>query len=250
MGEKSNEKVGKKSKKKIIITVVIIVVLILLIAGGFIYYHGNQTGKLIAEVNKLSEIQIVNEDGTLVENPVDMEIKTTGSYAVVEKTLKDYINDVIVETQELSKSLDEEKVMNLVSFDNIKEDGPDFTNSKEKITTLRETVNSYITKMEELTDENKLLARIDDKDVGEYYKELYKKLALDEESSEGMKTAMEQLKTSGEEAKTALDDLESVFNFLSENKDEWEIQNEQIVFTTQSAYDEYAELMNSLDSMQ
>lgn len=244
------KKEGKKSKKKIIITIITVIVVIILVVGGFVFYNANQTGKLIAEVNKMSEIQLVNEDGTLVENPIDMEIKTTGSYAVVEETLKNYLNEVVTETQSLGENLDQEEIMNLVSIENIKEDGPDFTNSKEKITTLRETVNSYITKMEELTDENKLLARIDDKDVGEYYKELYKKLALDEESSEGMKTAMEQLKTSGEEAKTALDDLESVFNFLSENKDEWEIQNEQIVFTTQSAYDEYAELMNSLDSMQ
>ena len=250
MGEKSNEKVGKKSKKKIIITVVIIVVLILLIAGGFIYYHGNQTGKLIAEVNKLSEIQIVNEDGTLVENPVDMEIKTTGSYAVVEKTLKDYINDVVVETQELSKSLDEEKVMNLVSFDNIKEDGPDFTNTKAEIATMRQAIDDYITKMEEYTNEENMLSKIDDKDVGKYYKELYKQLAVDEESSSSMKEAIEELKAAQDEAKTALDDLETLFNFLSDNKDEWEIQGEQIVFTTQSAYEEYTNLMSSLETMQ
>ena len=89
MEEKVEKKEVKKSKKKVIITVVVILVLILLVAGGFIFYHGNQTGKLIAEVNKLSEIQMTNADGTLVEEPIDMEIKTTGSY---EKFLKCFTN--------------------------------------------------------------------------------------------------------------------------------------------------------------
>ena len=249
MEEKVEKKEAKKSKKKVIITVVVIVVLILLVAGGFIFYHGNQTGKLIAEVNKLSEIQMTNEDGTLVEEPIDMEIKTTGSYAIVEKTLKDYMNEMVVATKDLSNSLDEEKIMNLVSIENIEEDGPDFTNSKAEIATMRQAITDYITKMDEYADEDNLLSQIDNKDVGEYYKELYKQLAIDEESSEGLKTSMEDLKTAQEEAKTALDDLESIFNFLSDNKDEWQIEDEQIVFTTQSAYDEYTSLMSSLETM-
>ncbi len=249
MEENVEKKEVKKSKKKVIITVVLIVVLILLVAGGFIFYHGNQTGKLIAEVNKLAEIQMTNADGTLVEEPIDMEIKTTGSYAIVEKTLKDYMNEMVVATKDLANSLDEEKIMNLVSIDNMKEDGPDFTNSKAEIATMRQAINDYIAKMEEYANEDNLLSQIDNKDVGDYYKELYKQLAVDEESSEGMKTSIEELKSAQEEAKTALDDLESIFNFLSDNKDEWQIEDEQIVFTTQSAYDEYTSLMSSLETM-
>ena len=104
--------------------------------------------------------------------------------------------------------------------------------------------------MEELANEEKLLSRIDDKDVGEYYKELYKKLAVDEESGASMRAAVEELKLAQEDAKTVLEDLESIFNFLSENKDGWQIEGEQIVFTTQSAYDEYANLMSTLETMQ
>lgn len=250
MEEKVEKKEVKKSKKKVIITVVLIVVLILLVAGGFIFYHGNQTGKLIAEVNKLAEIQMTNSDGTLVEEPIDMEIKTTGSYAIVEKTLKDYMNEMVVATKDLANSLDEEKIMNLVSIDNMKEDGPDFTNSKAELTTMRQAINDYIAKMEDYANEDNLLSQIDNKDVGDYYKELYKQLAVDEESSEGMKTSIEELKSAQEEAKTALDDLESIFNFLSDNKDEWQIEDGQIVFTTQSAYDEYTSLMTSLSTLQ
>lgn len=244
--EENNKKEGKKSKKKIIITIVIIAVLIFVLAGCFIFYHGNQTTKLISEVNKLTEIEMFNEDGTVKENPIDMEIKTTGSYAVVEKTLKDYLNEVFTETQNIAEVLKEDELISLTSFDNIKEDGKDFTKSKEKIAKMKETLNNYVSKMEELVSEEKMLERINDKDIGEYYKELYRQLAVDEETSIGMKEAIEELKTSSEEATTVLNALEEMFNFLSENKDKWNIENEQIMFTTQSAYDEYQNIMSSL----
>ena len=250
MEEKINEKVVKKSKKKVVITIVLIIVIILLVAGGFIFYHGNQTGKLIAEVNKMSEVQMMNEDGSLVENPIDMEIKTTGSYAVVEKTFKDYMNEIITDTQELANTLDEDKIMNLVSIENLKEDGPDFTKSKEEIATMKESISSYVTNMENVANEESLLARIEDKDVGEYYKELYRQLATDEESGASLKVAIEELKTNEEELVQGLDDLNSILNFLSENKNEWQIEENQIVFTTQSAYEEYSELMKTLPTMQ
>ena len=249
MKEKSNENVGKKSKKKIVITVVLIVVIILLAVGGFVFYHSNQTGKLIAEVNKLSEIKMVNDDGTLVESPIDMQIKTTGSYAVVEETFKNYMNEIVADTQALVDTLDQEKIMNLVSIDNMKEDGPDFTKSKEEITTMRDAISNYVTKMEPLANEEILLSRIDDKDVGEYYKELYRQLATDEESGASLKDAIDELKTNEEDAAQALNDLESIMNFLSKHKDEWQIEGEQIVFTTESSYEEYSNLMESLPTM-
>lgn len=249
MEEKVEKKEVKKSKKKVIITVVVILVLILLVAGGFIFYHGNQTGKLIAEVNKLSEIQMTNADGTLVEEPIDMEIKTTGSYAVVEETFKNYMNEIVTDTQALVDALDQEKIMNLVSIDNMKEDGPDFINSKEEITTMRDAISNYVAKMESLANEETLLSRIDDKDIGEYYKELYRQLATDEESGVSLKDAIDDLKTNEEEVVQALNDLESIFNFLSDNKAEWQIEGEQIVFTTESSYEEYTNLMESLPTM-
>lgn len=250
MEEKVKNIEGKKSKKKIIIFVVIIVVFAFLLIGGFIFYHVNQTIKLTLEVNKMSDMQIVNEDGTIVEEPIDMEIKTVGSYAVVEKTFKDYMDEIVTSTKELVTTLDKNKVINLVSVDNLKEDGPDFTKSKEEISIMRETMTNYTNKMELLATEEELLSRIDDKDIGEYYKELYKQLAIDEESGVSLKTAIEELKDSEEELIQGLDDLESILNFLSENQNEWQIEGEQIVFTTENGYQEYSNLINSLPTMQ
>ena len=247
--EKENKKTGKKSKKKVITTIIIIVVLILLVAGGFVFYHANQIGKLVSEVNKMSNIEMVDAEGNAIENPLDMEIKTTGSYAIVERTLKDYVNEVVTETQKLSNAFNEEEIVKLASIETIEEDGPDFINSKEKIAELRETVNSYVEKMDELANENYIYTRIDDKDVSEYYKELYRNLATDKETNASLEQSIDELKSAQEEASSVLDGLESIFDFLSENKDEWEIQEGQIVFMTDSAYEEYTNLISALEIM-
>ncbi len=246
MGEE-NKKEVKKSKKKLIITIVVIVVIVLVLAGGLVYYHVTQTAKLIAEVNKISQVELIDANGNMLEEPIDMEIKTKGSYAIVEETLKNYINEVFTETQDLAEIFNEEKVMELTSFDTIKEDGPDFVNTKEEIANLRKAANDYVEKMDDFSSEEYIFSKIEDKDIGNYYKELYKNLATDEMTNESMKNSMEELETAKEEVESVLDELESIYNFLSENKDKWEIQGDQIVFTTESAYEEYESLMNSLE---
>ncbi len=244
------EKVAKKGSKKIVLIIIAIIVLIFLLAAGFIFYHGNQTGKLISEVNKIAEMQMMNEDGSMVENPIDMEIKTTGSYAVIEKTFKDYVSEVVNSTKDLAEALDEEKIMNLVSIENMQQDGPDFTKSKQEVENMKQAIEEYITKFQEYANEDNLLSKIDDKDVSDYYKELYKTLAVDEDMETSLEDTVQQLNTAGEEAKQALDDLNSIFNFLSENKDDWQIEDGQIVFNTESSYEEYNSLMSSLETMQ
>lgn len=244
------EKVAKKGSKKIVLIIIAIIVLIFLLVAGFIFYHGNQTGKLISEVNKIAEMQMMNEDGSMVENPIDMEIKTTGSYAVIEKTFKDYVNEVVNSTKDLAEALDEEKIMNLVSIENMQQDGPDFVNSKQEVENMKQAIEEYITKFQEYANEDNLLSKIDDKDVSDYYKELYKTLAVDEDMETSLEDTVQQLNTAGEEAKQALDDLNSIFNFLSENKDDWQIEDGQIVFNTESSYEEYNSLMSSLETMQ
>lgn len=246
---KSNEK--KKSKKKIIITIILIVVILFLLIAGFIFYHGNQLGTLIAEVNKIAEIQMTDESGNLIENPLDTEIKTKGSYAVIEKTFKDYMSEVVTSTQNLIKAFNGDKMANFLTIENIKEDGPDFTNTKQEISTMRQALNDFNATVDEYFDEEKLLAKIDDKDISDYYKELYKRLAVDEESSKQLKENMEKIEDSEKILEDSLGYLEKIINYLSDNKDYWQIINDQIIFTSQDKLNEYTEMaLDVPDSLQ
>lgn len=211
----NKQKEKKKSKKKIIIPIVVIIVLIMLIAGGLIFYHKTQTDKLIAEVNKMSETEMFNEDGSIKDNPIDMEIKTTGSYAVVEQELKNYLNEVLEESKKFAEEFSVDKIENLLSLENLKANISDLTPIKEEIKNLKEMANNYYAKMQELSDEETILNRINDKNVGEYYKKLYRNLAIDEVSDEEMKESMDLLKTSVEELNTTLEEVEEFLDDLS-----------------------------------
>ena len=229
LNKEKNKEAKKNSKKKIIITVILVLVVVFLLIGGFIFYHGNQLGTLIAEVNKIAEIEIADESGNLIENPLDTEIKTKGSYAVIEKTFKDYMSEVVTSTQNLLKTFNGDKMSNFLTIENIKEDGPDFINTKQEISVMKQTLEDFDNVVSEYFDEEKLLAKIDDKDISDYYKELYKKLAVDEESSKQLKENMEKIEESEEILEDSIEYLEKIINYLSDNKNYWQIIDDQII---------------------
>ena len=251
LNKEKNKEAKKNSKKKIIITVILVLVVVFLLIGGFIFYHGNQLGTLIAEVNKIAEIEIADESGNLIENPLDTEIKTKGSYAVIEKTFKDYMSEVVTSTQNLLKTFNGDKMSNFLTIENIKEDGPDFINTKQEISVMKQTLEDFDNVVSEYFDEEKLLAKIDDKDISDYYKELYKRLAVDEESSKQLKENMEKIEDSEKILEDSLGYLEKIINYLSDNKDYWQIINDQIIFTSQDKLNEYTEMaLDVPDSLQ
>ena len=113
-------------KKKIIL----IVVILLLIAGGTIAYlymtDMKQEEILIQEVNKISELDLSSDD-------VDMDIKTKGDYAIVEKAIKDYINEYSNITKATINIMNDEKIEDILSIENYKKDGPDFVETKKYV---------------------------------------------------------------------------------------------------------------------
>lgn len=251
LNKEKNKEAKKKSKKKIIITIILVLVVVFLLIAGFIFYHGNQLGTLIAEVNKIAEIEIADESGSLIENPLDTEIKTKGSYAVIEKTFKDYMGEVVASTQNLLKTFNGDKMANFLTIENIKEDGPDFINTKQEISVMKQTLEDFDNVVSEYFDEEKLLAKIDDKDISDYYKELYKKLAVDEESSKQLKENMEKIEESEEILEDSIEYLEKIINYLSDNKNYWQIIDDQIIFTSQEKLNEYTKMaLDVPDSLQ
>lgn len=238
---KEKEVKPKKSKKKIIITIVAVVVIVLLLIAAFIGYHYSQLKILTEEVNKLSTTEYINADGTVKEDAsVDMEIKTKGSYAIVEKTLKDYMNEtieVVKESSDVEKAISD--LSGISSIEQISYDAPDFTETKQKISDARQKTLEYFNKLKEKSNKDNLLNAIDDKNVGNYYKELYKRLAIDEKSSQNLDSALSELESQEEIIEGVFDYFSNIINFLSDNQDSWVIENGQVLFYNQAKLNEY-----------
>ena len=85
---------------------------------------------------------------------------------------------------------------------------------------------------------------IKDQNVDSYYEEIYNKEIqgyINLEEKEG-----DTLKDSIDDVIDVLTISEKVINFLSENKDSWEIEDDSIVFDTEKLSDEYDNLISEI----
>lgn len=239
--EKVKKESNKKSKKWIIWLIIAIIVIVVAI-GGFIAFHMGQLGQLTSEMVNLSKIDTSN-----IENiSIDMDIKTKGGYAVIEETMKQYINDLYALVQEGESLIDTKELQDIGSIENIKEDGPDFVKTKAKIEETKEKVKKYVEDLKQKADTNNMISAIDDKKVGSYYKELYKELIRQNSSNVDLNSAVEELENAEELVMKRLDKVSEIINFLSENKASWQIQNDKLLFKDMTKLTQYNRLVLGL----
>lgn len=201
-----------------------------------------QLGKLTSEMVNLSKIDTSN-----IENiNIDMDIKTKGGYAVIEETMKQYINDLYAVVQEGETLIDTKELQKIGSIENIKEDGPDFLKTKAKIEETKEKVKKYVEDLKQKADINNMISAIDNKKVGNYYKELYKELIRQNSSNVDLSSAVEELENAEELVMKRLDKVGEIINFLSENKASWQIQNDKLLFKDMTKLTQYNRLVLGL----
>ena len=230
-------------KKKVLIAVLIIIVIALAVIGYFVFSDMMQEDKLKTE---LSEIYQLTNAETIDMDAINERLNRTitkGDYAVVEEAFKSYLKDNFDNSIEIANILNDEKLTSLLTVENYKEDGKDFTESKNYITTTRTTLENCKEKYTEFLTEEKAMSYINDKGLDSYYTDLYK-----EEFVGDMETSESDgiVESSIDEVISILNTSEEILNLLSENQDSWEIDGEIIVFSSESLSDEYNELVDAL----
>ena len=244
---KTEEKKGKKSKKGLIIAIIAVALAIIIGISLFVAYHSSQFALLVSETNKITSMEMLKADGTVDQDAkIDMEIKTKGSYAVVEQTLKEYLNETLKKKKKAPEIIKTEDIEKLMSFENIKNDGPEFTQTKAKIAEMRKAGEEYIEQLLSLCEKERFLTVIDDKDISDYYKEIYKKLAVDEETEKELNETKEKGEKAKKQITASFDYIENIFNFLSEHKSDWTIMGNQIMFYNQSVLNQYQQIVSNV----
>ena len=141
-------------KKSVKITLIVISVLIVvaILVGGYIFTKDiAQKNKLMDELAKMESITSdVNFEKSKLEERTNI-IVTEGKYAIVEKAFKNYISDVYDTAYEVRDLLEDEKMTKLLTPENLKNDGPEFTetkqyltNTKKQLTEKKESMISYL----------------------------------------------------------------------------------------------------------
>ena len=230
-------------KKKFLIAILVIIVIAFLVVGYFVISDMIQEDKLkteLAEINELSNAETI--DMNAINERLDRRI-TTGDYAIVEDTFKTYLRENFDNSLQIAEILNDEKITTLLTAENYQEDGKDFTESKNYITTTREQLENCKTKYTEFLTEEKAMSYINDKGLDSYYTDLYKQEFVGDIETAGNDDTVEN---SIDEIISILNTSEKVLNLLSENQDSWEMNGESILFNNENISNQYDELINSL----
>lgn len=245
--EPAKKKMSKKTKG-IIIAVILIVLAIAVGVAVLIGYHAGQLALLEQETNQVLEtIYQAQEKGIDDTTTINMEIKTTGGYAVIEEEFKSYMNQMLAVAKNINNLYNEETITQMVSIENLKSDGPEFTKTQEQIETMKTKTQEYFDEYIALSNLDKIMGAIDEKPISGYYKTLYRGFTTENKQEQAeLDQLAKELESSKTEVIESLDGLKQIFTFLSDNKSAWKIEGEQILFYNQSKLNEYRNMINKL----
>ena len=230
-----------KNKKLLICIIILVIIIIVGITGFIMYknYNDSQIALLSKEAEKISSMDIMSEE-------IDKKIKTKGNYAVVEKTIKDYISEVYTVYNGITELCNNSKLSSILSAENIQADDTEFTSSKEIIANFRNELNDYADKCNILLDENNIISKIEEKNLNNKYVQLYKNMFLTENTAKELETAKNDLTSAVDTLNKTLDGLDKTLNFLKDNSEYWTISDGKIQFNNVKVLGEYYEIISDI----
>lgn len=231
-------------KKKIIILVVVILSIIL-VAFTFILFtsvkkdlkiESNLT-KEITELNLLIE----NNDNSNINTRLNT-ITTSGDYVLVEKAAKNYLKDKEKLFKGMYEILDNsDNIENLLMIDNIKTDGKEFTNTISLINNTGGKLTKLRDEYQSLTSKEKIESYLTKKlREDDYYNDYYiNELMADMMNNQKNLDAINKYLAT-------VSKLKDIFTFLRENKDNWSLENDKIMFSSETLYNYYEGLLTGI----
>ena len=229
--------------KKVIVAIVIVVILIIGIVGGtFIFgnFNKEQTKLLTEESNKILQSDISKDN-------IDFNIKTQKNYAVVEKSIKEYISElknIYVEMEELNSGINPN---NIFTAQNMQD--KDLKEIAGIINEYKEKSQNCISELEEMLTEEKISENITKNNFSsrkDYYTGLYNTVMLSDVMKKQYNSLEEKVKDEKSELYDKINKIDKIKEFLEKNKDAWTIKDDKIQFTNLNRMTEYYNLLNKL----
>lgn len=238
--------IGDNMKKKTLI--ICIVVCVLLGVGSILLYFGYKNIKaendLRKEVDFISNMSADNyeESKKRLETYV-----SSGEYLVVEKAVKKYMLDVLNTYNDFNIIMKDEKITNILSIENLKNDGPDFKDTKVYMENTKKKVIEIKDKFSDYLNEKIIMDYIKNENLSESKVKLYKDLTLGKEND---------FESTKKELETAIDNLVELFNkeekvidFLTKNQSNYEIKDGTVYFYEDELVSEYNSLLKDISNM-
>ena len=227
------------NKKKFFIIFILILLDAFLLVGYLVIRDKTNLNDLNKEINEINKLDITKDS-------YNRRIKTSGDYALVEKTIKNYLNDYSKGVQEVKSTMKDSKLTKILSYDNYTSDGFEFVESFKYLNTEKEEFNKEIDLLIEKSNKKYIEKYIDKKIKDKYFNNLCNELMVTEErikSLEETKKTLEEIKS---KVNKVIDTSNEVLTLLKNNKDDCVLEDGQIKFKSKPVFDKYNELISKI----
>ncbi len=238
-------------KKKITVAIIVLFLVIAIIGGIFAILMHRQTQQYNAVMAEVAQInELVGEEYTANIDREQLNALLArrvagGKYGQVEDAYKNYMTDLYQSVYDATDASHDESFGTFLSAENLQSDGPEFKQSQAK-------VDELITRLQ--TDKEEYTAMMTDEAVDSYaaragldgrYREMYG-IILSAHSSAA--AAQENTFTDSIDATVAnLNAVSDVFDFLSQNSENWYLQDGKLTFRTEALYNDYKALTENMN---
>lgn len=237
-----------KKGTKIAIAIIVVVLILAACITFFVIKDLNQEKNLISELDSLYDlIDADNIDYTEINQKLSQRV-TSGDYEILETSIKTYISDIMNSIEELEKICTNENAYTVLSADNIKSDGPDFNKSKQLLSDTKTSLAKITSDLDTYFTEEKAMTYINDKNLDDYYINLFKEYVFEDKSS-ALENEKNNYSKSLEDLDLILSTEEEAINLLVKNKRSWSLENDTIVFNAKSLSNEYNKLVDKLSEL-
>lgn len=228
------------TKKKVGILISVVILCVTLVVGYLTIGYTYQEYRLKEEINKLSVLDISKDK-------FNTKYVTLGDYRIVEKSIKEYLNEYATCMQEINSLVNNNKITKLLSYDNLNTNN--YNDSIDYVNNSLDIINKDIDKLIDLSEEESIRNYILKYDLDKYYVDLYNEYMFSDEISSKFNLDSDYLLKYREAINTKLSACSDVFKFLNENSDDnYSFEDGKIKFKTNELLDQYNQYIELIKS--
>lgn len=216
----------------------VILIIIVVVALCNVCYRKYEEKILKDEIMELMEKDF-NQDN------FNTPIKTSGNYAIVEESIKQFFTHYSKEIKDLLVIVNDEKIKSMLSANNYTSDGPEFVNTVSYLTTAKENINKGMGRLINLVSKDNINLYVKKTNLSSYYQKIYNSYILGDTFSKIVDDDMNKLKQSNRNINLLIDQELKVINFLINNKN-WIVRDEQVIFAREDDLITYNNLINEI----
>ncbi len=230
----------KKTVKIVLIVLGIIFLLFCILIGVGVYNDFKTEDKINREVESIQNLMEATEfDEEAFKKKLNNTV-STGDYYKVERAYKNYLRDYLKINNDIIAFYENISIEKILSAENVKNDGKDFIQSRSTLNNYKSTLDKIKSDYDSMFTEKKVLSYLDIED--DYYVDYYKEIVGEVKQSQTEKELSMYLANSSE----LLENVIALLQFLSDNKNNWNFQDNKIMFNSQALLDQYNQILQSL----